>query len=321
MKKISLIFPVYNEEANLRELYRRVMDTIDHMKGYAFELILIDDCSKDRTPEILKQLFEEDNRLRIARFARNCGSHAAIAYGLNICRGQAAVILAADLQDPPQLIIQLMDEWLLGNQLVWGARQKRLGEKASVNFFSKCYYRLMNWFTTVEMPPLGADVFLADRAVINAFRGMTEKHTSIFMALAWLGFRQKTIDYVKEARHAGQSKWTLGKKIKLTLDSLLAFSDIPIRYMSILGIFTAFLGFMYAVYVFWSYIQGSPVEGWSSIMVAVLVIGGMQMIMLGFLGEYLWRTYDESRKRPRYVIESMIETMESPQGILEDRLL
>ena len=169
------------------------------------------------------------------------------------------------------------------------------------------YYTLMNWLTSVKMPPLGADVFLADRVVIDAFKGVTEKHTSIFMTLAWLGFDQRTIYYVKKKRHFGHSKWTLDKKIKLAIDSLLAFSDIPIRYMSVLGFLTAGLGFAYALYVFWCYVNGSPVDGWSSLIVAILVVGGIQMVMLGVLGEYIWRTFDESRKRPRYVIEYILD--------------
>ena len=145
--------------------------------------------------------------------------------------------------------------------------------------------------------------FLADRAVIDAFKQVTEKHTSVFMTLAWLGFKQSTIGYVKKKRFSGVSKWSFGRKIKLTIDSLLSFSDIFIRYMSVLGILTAFLGFTYALYVLWGYLYGSTVEAWSSLIVVVLVIGGIQMMMLGILGEYLWRTFDESRRRPRYIIE------------------
>jgi dolichol-phosphate mannosyltransferase len=300
---ISVIFPVYNEEGNLNELHKRLCEVIDKIKEQAFEFIFVDDCSTDQTPLILKNLQARDKRIRVVRFARNCGSHAAIAYGLIYCKGDAAVILAADLQDPPDIILDLLAPWKQGNKIVWGARLKREGEKASTNFFSRAYYFLMNWLTNVKMPPSGADVFLADRAVIKAFSQVTEKHTSVFMTLAWLGFKQSTIWYVKKARLSGISKWNLRKKIRLTLDSLLAFSDIFIRYMSVLGFLTAFLGFVYAMYVLWCYFNGSPVEGWSSLIVAVLLVGGIQMMMLGILGEYLWRTFDESRKRPRYVIE------------------
>lgn len=304
---ISIIFPVFNEQDNLLELYTQLDKNVSQVKEREFEFIFVDDCSSDNTHELLKQLYSKDKRVRIIRFARNAGSHAAIACGLAYCRGDAAVVLAADLQDPPALILRLLDEWKKGARIVWGARVKRTGEGAFTKIFSKMYYSLMNWLTTVHSPPFGADIFLADRTVINVFRNISEKHTSIFMTLAWIGFKQATIEYVKEPRGSGTSKWTLGKKIKLALDSLLAFSDVPIRYMSVLGFFTAFLGFLYALHVFWSYMHGSPVEGWSSLMVAILVIGGVQMIMLGVLGEYLWRTFDESLKRPRYIVESVVE--------------
>jgi len=191
--------------------------------------------------------------------------------------------MAADLQDPPSLVPLLLSEWQKGAKIVWGVRAKREGEKTSTTFFSRLYYQLMNLLTTVKMPPSGADVFLVDRDVINAFKEMNEKHTSVFMTLAWLGFKQADIHYVKQARMSGRSKWSLRNKIKMTLDSLLAFSDVPIRAMSILGFLTAFIGFLYAVYVFYSHMTGSPVEGWSSLMVGILVIGGQVLTAFAFV--------------------------------------
>lgn len=301
---ISIIFPTFNEQDNLVELHKRLLEAIAKIKSHTFEFIFIDDCSSDQTPHILLDLHEKDNRIKIIRFARHCGSHAALTAGLHYASGDCAIVLAADLQDPPELIPKLIHDWNNGMKIVWGVRTKREGEGLTVKFFSHLYYRMMNWLTNVKFPHRGADVFLADRVVLNAFKKVTEKHSSVFMTLAWLGFKQSNIDYVKEARYKGRSKWTLGKKIKLAIDSILAFSDIPIRYMSVLGFCTAFLGFVYAFYVIWSYARGSPVEGWSSLIIAILLVGGIQMMMLGVLGEYLWRTFDESRKRPLYIIES-----------------
>ncbi len=303
---VSLIFPVYDEESNIGVLYERLNSVVSKISGCSFEFVFVDDCSLDKTPEILKSFSEKDKRIKIIRFARNCGSHAALAAGLYDCRGSCAIGLAADLQDPPEIIVSLIEEWKKGAHIVWGARAKREGESFLTRFFSKLYYAMINQFTNVRMPPLGADVFLADRVVIDTFRQVTEKHSSVFMTLAWLGFKQITIEYVKQARLAGKSKWTLGKKIKLALDSLLAFSDVPIRYMSVFGFFTALLGFLYASFTFWYFLHGSPVTGWTSLMIVILTIGGVQMIMLGVLGEYLWRTFDESRGRPRYIIEYKI---------------
>jgi len=212
------------------------------------------------------------------------------------------------LQDPPELILDLVASWKDGAKIVWAARSKREGESLSVKVFSKLYYAFINLLTDVKMPNLGVDVFLADRVVVESLKSMPEKHSSIYMALAWLGFPQTTIEYVKVARTKGASKWSLGKKIKLMIDSILSFSHVLIRYMSILGLATAFVGFVYAAWVVGKAIFfGLAVEGWSSLIVAILVVGGVQMMMLGVLGEYLWRTFDESRRRPRFVIEYKID--------------
>ncbi len=317
---ISIIFPTYNEEQNLETLAKRLDSALFSIQGYRFQFIFVDDGSTDQTPEILRRWQTRDPRVKVIRLARNFGSHAALAAGLSYCTGDCAIVLAADLQDPPEMIGQLLKAWENKAKIVWAVRTDRRGEKALTKFFSRMYYRLMNWLTTVKMPPLGSDVFLADQIVLKAFRQVTEKHSSVFMTLAWLGFPQATITYVKEARPAGRSKWTLARKLTLTLDSFLAFSDIPIRYMSILGFLTALFGFMYAIYVFGSYLKGLPVQGWSSLIVAILVVGGIQMMMLGILGEYLWRTFDESRKRPRYIVEYTLEEQKSEVNHLSDPL-
>jgi dolichol-phosphate mannosyltransferase len=198
------------------------------------------------------------------------------------------------------------DETFRGYRVVWGVRQKRAGETPLTRAMSRWYYKAVNWLTNVQMPPLGADVFIADRLAIDSFNRTPEKHTSVFILLAWLGFAQSSVPYVKEARRSGQSKWTIGKKITLLIDSILSFSDIPIRYISLLGVFTALIGFLGALLVLWDFfVNGIPVAGWTSLIVAILLIGGIQMIMLGVLGEYMWRTFDEARKRPRYIIESL----------------
>src|SRR3989338_1940893 len=300
---ISLIFPTFNEQDNLNELYERLNTVTKNFRDHTFEFFFIDDGSTDRTPEILKALHEKDKRVKVIRFARNCGSHAALAAGLMHCRGDCAINLSADLQDPPELILDLVKEWgKKTSKIIWGVRTKREGESKRKRFFAKVYYFLLHWLTDVKIPPSGTDIFLADRSVIEAYKEMTEKHTSVFMALSWLGFPQSSIEYVRGPRHGGRSKWTLTKQWKLAIDSILSFSDLPIRYMSILGFLTAFLGFIYCITVIWGYFHGNPVEGWSSLIVTILMISGIQMMMLGILGEYLWRTYDESPRMPNIII-------------------
>ena len=302
---ISVILSTYNEEGNIPLLYQRLCSVESEMLEYDFEFIFIDDCSKDMTPDILAELRKSDDRVVIIRFARNCGAHAADAAGLHFCRGDLAIVMAADLQDPPEIIIpKTIEQWKKGYKVVWGVREKRKGESFFVLLFSRLYYFCMNLLSDIEQPPTGADTLLVDRIVIDEFNKSPEKNSSNLMLIAWLGFPQTSISYVKEARHAGQSKWTISKKIKLSLDSLISFSYIPIRGMSLLGIICAMLGGIYGMHIFINaFFNKIPVEGWCSTMIVILIIGGIQMIMMGMLGEYLWRTYDETRGRPRYVIE------------------
>ena len=301
---ISVIIPTYNEEENLLTLHKRFEAVASKMKDNDFEFIFVDDCSWDETPDILQEIAQTDNRVKIIRFARNCGSHAAVAAGLHFCGGDAAIMLAADLQDPPELIPQLLLEWKKGFKVVWGVREKREGENLFNLATSRIYYCLMNRVTDVQLPPTGADIFLIDRIVIEAFKKSPEKNTSVYMLIAWLGYSQTYLTYVKEARHAGISKWTTPKRLKLFFDSLISFSYVPLRFMSLIGTISAFLGLLYSLLVFFNAaFRGIPVQGWASLMIVVLLLGGFQMIMMGILGEYLWRTYDETRGRPRYVIE------------------
>ncbi|MDP8265981.1 MAG: glycosyltransferase family 2 protein [Candidatus Aceula meridiana] len=301
---VSIIIPTFNEQDNLGIFYQRLKAVADNIRQREFEFIFVDDGSVDDTPNILQNLHSKDNRVKIIRFARNCGGHAALSAGLHFCAGDCAITLACDLQDPPELINPLLDQWATGSKVVWAVRSKREGESLSVRIFSKIYYGLINRFTNIKMPRLGADVFLADRVVLEAFKKMPEKHSSAYMAIAWLGFPQGSIDYVKESRQHGQSKWTLAKKIKLVIDSLLSFSDVFIRAMSIFGFLMALAGFVYALCIVFRYFFfGIPGQGWPSLIVAIFVLGGIQMMMLGLLGEYIWRTFDESRKRPQFVVE------------------
>ena len=311
---ISVILPTYNEEDNLLSLHSRLVDIADSMHACNFEFIFIDDCSTDKTPDLLQRLRKKDDRVNIIRFSRNCGSYTAVAAGLDFCKGDVAIMHATDLQDPPEIIPQLYREWRKGFKIVWGVREKREGETLITRGLSRIFYFLMNRLTDVKQPSTGADVFLIDRVVIEAYKQSPEKNTSLIMLIAWLGFSQSYIKYVKEARHAGASKWTFSKRVKLFLDALISFSYIPLRFMSLMGVTSAFLGLIYSIFVFINALRGLPVQGWASLMIAILIIGGFQMIMLGMLGEYLWRTYDETRGRPKYVIEKNTLTESSVSG-------
>ena len=313
---ISVVLPAFNEEGNLPLLFKRLAAVAAQLQQHVFEFIFIDDCSSDSTPAILTQLKAEDSRIQIIRFARNCGSHAAVEAGIKYCRGDVAIVMATDLQDPPEIIPRLIEQWEKGYRVVWGDREKREGESFAVRACSRLYYFLMNLLTDVVYPSGGADVFLIDRIVIEALKETTEKNSEIFILIAWLGFSQTHINYVKEARYAGYSKWSFSKRLKLFFDSLISFSYIPLRLMSLIGSLLALTGLLYGIFVFVKRFQGIiDIEGFSSLMIVMLLIGGFQMCMMGILGEYLWRTYDETRKRPKYVIEknTLVE-----DGLTED---
>ncbi|MEX2286352.1 MAG: glycosyltransferase family 2 protein [Planctomycetaceae bacterium] len=299
---VSVITAFFNERNNLPVFRARVLEVLETMNTN-YELVLVDDHSVDGSCELVRDWLTDDPRVRYIRLARNCGSHAAYSAGLAHCTGDCAVLLAADLQDPPESIPALIEQWRSGFDVVWAARSAREGESWSTKLFASIYYRLMRLCALPEMPAKGADFLLMDRKVIDAYNAIPEKNTSFLVMILWLGFRQTSIEYVKQKRHSGRSKWSLTKKLKLFVDSFVSFSYAPIRFMSWAGMGISFLGFVYALVVITNGLRGIPVQGWAWLMVVVLILGGFQLLMLGILGEYLWRAFDEARGRPRYVIE------------------
>jgi dolichol-phosphate mannosyltransferase len=303
---LSVVTPAYNEQATLPMLYERLRRVLDPL-AIEWEWIVVDDHSRDETFATLRALGARDPRVRAARFSRNFGSHTAIACGLGLAAGDCAAMLAADLQDPPEVIGEMLERWRAGARVVWAARAERPGEKRSTLAFSRLYYWIMRHMVGMkEMPARGADCFLVDRVVLDALRQFGERNVSILGLITWLGFRQDVITYDKEPRAAGRSGWNLDKKLKLVADSVTAFTYLPIRLMSYVGAIVALAGFLYAAFVMGNAILGRPPEGWASLMVVVLVIGGIQMLMMGVLGEYLWRAFDEGRRRPPFIIEDVV---------------
>jgi len=300
---LSIVTPAFNEEENLGEMYRQVRESLAG-EELAWEWIIVDDHSKDQTFARIQELAAGDPRVRGIRLAHNSGSHAAITCGLHHCLGACAVIMAADLQDPPSLLPTLLSEWRRGNQVVWAVREGRQGERKTRVLASRFYYLIMRHFVGLKnIPPTGADFLLMDRVVIDAFSRFGERNVSILVLIAWMGFRQTFVTYAKQPRLHGRSGWNFRKKLKLALDSITAFTHLPIRILSTAGLIIAFLGFLFALEVVRNWLSGQPLAGWSSIMCAVLIIGGIQILMLGILGEYTWRSLDESRRRPPYLVE------------------
>jgi dolichol-phosphate mannosyltransferase len=311
MARISIITAFYNEQVNLPEFRKRVSAAMEKL-DVEYEVVLVDDHSSDGSPQIARKWVNEQLGTKYVRLSRNCGSHAAFTAGLAHATGDCAVLLAADLQDPPESVAQLVERWREGFDVVWATRAGREGEALSTKLLAGAYYQVMRRLALKEMPAAGADFVLLDRKVIDAFNRIPEKNTSFVAMILWMGFRQTFIEYVKQARHAGQSKWSLSKRIKLFVDSVVSFSYVPIRLMSALGMIVSLLGFLYAILVIVNAMSGYPVQGWASLMVVVLVLGGIQLLMLGILGEYLWRAFDESRGRPRYIVEEVLKSSAGP---------
>jgi dolichol-phosphate mannosyltransferase len=271
-----------------------------------FEFIFVDDGSGDNSFILLEKLSLHDKRVKIIKLSRNFGSFVACLAGLTYCVGDCAVIMAADLQDPPELLSDLYEKWLLGNDVVLAIRKKREESRFNI-FLANGYYKLLRLFALRNMPRGGFDFFLIDRKVINILTNIREKNTTLMGLILWVGFKQDSVFYTKQKRQFGKSKWTFWKKFKYFIDSFVAFSYFPIRLISLLGITIAFIGFLFALYaVIRKIFLGVNVPGFTLVLVITLLTSGIQMIMMGVLGEYLWRSFDETRRRPIFIVEKMI---------------
>ncbi len=304
--KTSVIIFFFNEASNLPLLRQRLGNVLDSPPADS-EVVLVDDCSTDGSAIIANSWVSQSRNTTSLRFSRNFGSHAAVAAGLQHCTGDCAVIMAADLQDPPEVIPQLVAQFEAGYDVVWACRSERLGESWLTVAAANAYYRLMRWLGLPNMPPKGADFLLVSRKVIDAVNRYPEKHTSVLAMILWMGFRQTFIEYVKQARHSGKSKWTLSRKIKLLIDSVVSFSYVPIRAVSLIGVLMATGGIVFAMVlvIFWSLGRVTSGTGYAALMSALMTGQGLILLTLGILGEYLWRTFDESRGRPRFIIDEI----------------
>lgn len=314
---LSIIIPVYNEEQGLASLFERLGTFIQTLSGTSVEVVFVDDHSADRSPALLASACRANSSYRFLRLSSNRGSHIAISAGLENCRGRCAVFLAADLQDPPELIPQMLTKWREGYHVIWAVRDERPGISWFEKTMARSFYTLFNRLAQVSLPPSGSDFALLDRAVLDAVRKSAGATPFLMGEIAQVGFRQTSIGYVKEERKFGETKWNLRKRLKLFADAFVSFSYFPLRAMSTVGMIASVIGFGYAAFVAGLRLTvGTPIEGWASLMVVVLVLGGFQMIMLGVLGEYLWRTLEQARRRPRYFIEDSVgigEVDESPE--------
>ncbi len=302
MSKLSIIIPVYYNEKNLPPLFECLdKEVIPFLDDY--ELIFVDDGSGDNSWDVLCEYHSKRNDMKLLKLSRNFGSQAACQAGFSYSVGDCAVLKAADLQEPAQLILDMYDSWKQGNNVVLGLRKSR-HDGAINDFFSRFYYWIMRKTTLKNMPQNGFDIVLLDRKVINVLEHIDECNSSMKLQILWAGFKTGYVEYDRKEREIGKSRWTFSKKFKFVIDSLVSFSSFPIRFMSVVGIIFALASVIWAVTVIIGRLTGSiVVEGWTSLLIVVLFSSGLIMLTLGILGEYIWRTLDSARSRPVYIVE------------------
>jgi len=311
----SIIAPIYNEKENLPELYRRVSEVMDSTNE-PWELVLVDDGSTDGSTDIIRQLADSDRRVRPVIFARNFGHQLAVTAGLDYARGQAVVIIDADLQDPPEVILDLIAKWREGYEVVYAMRVKREGESWFKLATAAIFYRLIYRITDVDIPRDTGDFRLLDRKVVDVIKQMRERHRFLRGMSVWVGFRQTGVKYQRAARFAGETKYPLRKMLKFASDAVTSFSYFPLQLATYLGFFSAGMSILAIPVVAFMRITGSQeaFAGQATTLIAVLFLGGVQLISLGLLGEYIGRLYDEAKGRPLYIVR------EAPDMEDEDRV-
>ncbi|MCH8338964.1 MAG: glycosyltransferase family 2 protein [Chloroflexi bacterium] len=298
----SVVGPVYDEVETLRDFYDRVRAAMEAI-GEPWELVLVDDGSTDGTSEIIRDLAFDDIRVRPVLFSRNFGHQIAVTAGLDFSRGQAVVIIDTDLQDPPELISELAEKWRAGYEVVYAVRTEREGESWFKRATASAFYRVINRITEVEIAPDAGDFRLLDRKVVNALKTMREHHRFPRAMTAWVGFRQIGIPYKRAARRAGETKYPFRKMVRLAINAITGFSYFPLQLATYFGFVSAALAILAIPIVIYIRLAGrAELSGQATTLIAVLFLGGVQLISLGILGEYIGRLYDEAKNRPLYIL-------------------
>lgn len=314
---ISVIAPVFNEVESLPEFYRRVKTVLDGL-NLSWELLLVDDGSTDGSTELIRQLAREDSRVRALIFARNFGHQLAVTAGLDHCRGRAAIIIDSDLQDPPEVMADLIAKWQEGYEVVYAVRAEREGESWFKLFTASLFYRLIYRITDVKIPLDTGDFRLLDRQVVEVLKTMRERHRFLRGMSVWVGFRQTGVEYRRAARFAGQTKYPLRKMLKFAFDAITSFSYLPLQIATYLGFAAASLSIIAIPIVIVLRQSGMQAFlGQATTLIAVLFLGGVQLISLGILGEYIGRLYDEAKGRPLYILREESNRTQENRSDLE----
>ncbi|MCK9189400.1 glycosyltransferase family 2 protein [Acidithiobacillus sp.] len=312
---VSIIIPCHNESGNLATLYARVCAVMDEA-GEPWEMICVNDGSGDDTLLQLIALHHQDRRVRVIDLSRNFGKEAALTAGLDAARGEAAIPLDADLQDPPELIPELLAQWREGFDVVNAVRLSREGESWLKRASAHVFYRIINRMSDVEIPPDTGDFRLLSRPVLDALQTLPERRRFMKGLFAWVGFRSTNVYYHRAPRHAGKTTWNYWRLWNLAVEGVTSFSQVPLQLAAYLGFVVSLLAFLYAVWlIIRTLVYGNPVKGYPSMMVTLLFLGGVQLMALGVIGEYLGRIYEESKQRPIYLVRQVWGTVNVPNAI------
>ncbi len=306
LQLLSVVAPVYNEEDTLEQFYARVCEALE---GLRFELVLVDDGSSDRSPTMLSELAANDPRVHVVFLSRNFGHQTALTAGLDHARGDAVVMLDADLQDPPELIPRMLDHWRAGCDVVYAVRQERDGESRFKLATARWFYKLFDKLAQVDLVHNSGDFRLLDRRPLDALLSMRERNRFLRGMTVWVGYRQAAVPYDRDPRYAGETKYTLSKMLRFSLDAISSFSHRPLQLATLLGFIVSTLAFIAIPVVIVLRILGSYLPGFSSITLAVLLLGGIQLIAIGIIGEYVGRIYDEVKGRPLYLVRTSLNVV------------
>ena len=307
MKKlVSIVIPIYNEIETINEMIVNTINIASCWK-YDYELIIVNDGSADGSREIIEKLCTKDMNIKLINLSRNFGHQLAFTAGLDFAKGSSVIVIDGDLQDPPIVMNEFIKKWESGYDIVYGRRLKRSGESFFKLLTSKFFYIILDKFSDVNIPRDVGDFRLMDRKVVDKINTMRERHRFIRGMIPWLGFKETFVEYDRDSRFAGQTKFSFNKMVKFALDGIFSFSTVPIKYTIILGIFTVFLSIGGIIYAFVSrLVTDGWVSGWTTLIITMLFIGGVQLISIGVLGQYIGRIFEEAKNRPLYVIESTL---------------
>lgn len=307
-KKVSLVIPMYYEEEVASKCYEKVKEILNELEKYDYEIIFVNDGSKDRTLEILEEIARKDEKVKVISFSRNFGHQAAVTAGLKEVTGDAIVIIDADLQDPPELIPDMLKYWEEGNEVIYGKRKTRKGESAFKLLTAKMFYKTLNSLSDVEIPKDTGDFRLVDRKVVDVINSMPEHNKFLRGLWGWIGFKQMPYEYERQERFAGKTKYPLKKMLKLASDGIISFSTKPLKLVGALGIVSILISIAILIYALISFIfkLNNLSAGWTSIMVAVTFFAGVQLLSIWIMSEYIGRIYDETKQRPQYIIDKKI---------------